>query len=204
MIFVSRRKEFRLIIRPTEVIIDESRRPHVMRGERVEFKQGKFMTEDKGLIDYLLHHPLYGLQYTSELGSDPVAITKHSLVFDDGAELSGPKIVAGFPEKNIVMNRGATSTQNSGRQPLAQEAPKEFARKEVAKILETPSISKDEVEALIDSKLDSFLDKIGSLVIQPKITKAKREFHCPICQEPFSSNIAVGKHKKENHPEGLA
>jgi hypothetical protein len=193
MKFVSRRKEFRLIIRPIEVVIDEARRPHVVQGERVEFKNGVFTTEDKGLIDYLIHHPLYGLQYTSEIGNDPVAIQKYSMVFDDGATLSKPKIVAGFPEKNVEMTSGAVSTQSN--------ASKSKVIEKIVSIPSEPSISKIEIEALIDSKLDSFLDKIGSLVIQPEVKSARaKPVHCTICGEEFANGFMVGKHKKEKHP----
>lgn len=199
MRFVSKRKEFRLIIRPTEVVVDEARRPHVVQGEKVEFKQGRFTTEDRSLIDYLLHHPLYGLQFTSEIGNDPVAIQKYSLVFDDGAELSGPKVVAGFPEKNkhVDMYTGANSTANNPVQTKLQ--PKLPVTKE--EFEKARPIAKEEIEALIDSKLDAFLDKIGSLVIQPKVKHSIKKFHCPICGDEFPNGVLVGKHKKLAHPE---
>ncbi len=198
MVFVSRRKEFRIIIRPTEVIIDESRRPHVVQGEKVEFKNGRFVTEDKSLIDYLLHLPMYGLQFTSELGNDPVAIQKYSMVFDDGAEITGPKVIAGFPERNkskpVEMVRGARATVQSEPRILPGSIVKQI---EIEKV----DITKEEINALIDSKLDAFLDKIGSLVIQPKIKHSVKQFHCPICGEQFSNGVLVGKHKKEKHSE---
>lgn len=200
MKFISKRKEFRLIIRPTEVVIDESRRPHVVAGEKVEFKNGVYTTEDRGLIDYLLHHALYGLQYTSEIGSDPIAIQKYSMVFDDGATLTGPKVVAGFPEKNVEMNVGAMSTLSRPPQP---SNPKGIDK--AVETATTPAISRIEIEALIESKLDAFLDKIGSLVIQPTITPVKhsmpKKVHCPICGEEFATGFAVGKHKREKHSE---
>jgi hypothetical protein len=71
------------------------------------------------------------------------------------------------------------------------------------------AVSKEEVEALIDSKLDSFLEKIGSMIIQvpkekadipePKIKSSKSSFACPICGEVFRSGFQVGAHKKEKH-----
>jgi hypothetical protein len=200
MRFISKRREFRLIIRPTEVILDESRRPRVMYGEKVEFKNGVFNTTDKSLIDYLLHHDLYGTQFTSEIGSDPVQIEKYSLVFDDGAELSGPKVVAGFPERNkktIEMVTGARSTIEHPVQVEPVSVPP------VKQIEKSDAMTKEEINALMDSKLDSFLDRIGTLIIAPKISgspKKPKEFHCPICQKQFASGIAVGKHKKEEHP----
>jgi hypothetical protein len=202
MRFISKRKELRIVIRPTEVILDESRRPRVMKGEKVEFKGGTFVTEDRGLIDYLLHHHLYGLQFTSEIGGDPVEIEKHSMVFDDGADLSGPKIVAGFPEMNrskpVEMIRGATSTQNKGVIPTSGPVVKK-----TDKVEKSNTITSEEVNALIDSKLDAFLDKIGSLVIQPKIKHSTKQFHCPICGEQFANGFLIGKHKKEKHSETI-
>jgi hypothetical protein len=194
MRFISKRKEFRLIIRPTEVVLDEARRPRVQYGEKVEFRNGVFNTSDKGLIDYLLHHPLYGLQYTSEIGNDPVEIEKHSLVFDDGAEITGPKLVAGRPTDMIL---GARATVDHPIQPepiiFLEKIPKVITKEE-------PQFTRNEVEALIDSKLDAFLEKIGTLVVAPRVKKSRpKEFHCPICGKPFPSGMAVGKHKKEEH-----
>lgn len=199
MRFISKRKEFRIIIRPTEVIMDESRRPRVLQGERVEFKGGTFHTEDKGLIDFLLRHHLYGLQFTSEIGNDPVEKQKYSMVFDDGAEITGPKIVAGFPEmnraKSVEMVRGARATVQSEPRIVPGSIVKQV------EIEKADTITTEEINALIDSKLDAFLEKIGSLVIQPKIKHSVKQFHCPICGEQFANGFLIGKHKKEKHSE---
>ncbi len=200
MKFVSKQREFRLIIRPTEVILDESRRPRIQHGERVEFKNHVYFTEDKGLIDYLLHHPLYGLRYTSELGADRVEIQKHSLNFDDGAELTGPKLLAGKSEPpvrstpKVEMVSGAISTVTHRQAP---EVPNEVPK--------TEYVTKEEMGmflSLLDSRFDSLIDKIGTISNDSKKAEPKKpkEFHCPVCNEQFSSGIAVGKHKKEAHP----
>lgn len=201
MKFVSKKREFRLIIRPTNVFLDESRRPQVDKGEKVEFKNGMFFTEDKSLISYLLHHKQYGLSYTSEIGNDPVAIEKASMVFDDGAEITGPKIVAGFPEKNsprvIEMVTGGMSTQSM---PKVQTKAEEF----IPQVPPKESITKEEVVDLIsqalDAKLDLILDRIGAVALQPSIKGTRvKKFHCSICGEELPSGFAVKKHKDDKH-----
>jgi hypothetical protein len=206
MKFVSKKKDLRLVIRPTTVAMDQNRRPIVNPGEHVEFHGGVFHTDNDSLIDYLIAHKSYGLAFTSELGGDAVNIRKQHLVFDDGAELSGPKIVAGFPEKNKPISdtppmiHGATSTVNA---PQNQREDRAMSRKSEKQATKETSVSKEEIEALIDAKLDKFLDRIGSLVIQPKIRKDPRVFKCPLCEEVFNSSFAVGKHKKEIHPTSV-
>lgn len=214
MKFISKKREFRLIISPAEVTVDESKRPHIYRGERVEFKEYVAHVNDPKLIKYMLNHPLYGRTYTSELGNDPVQLQKYHMTFDDGAELTGKKLVAGFPELDthplppqkppkppVEMVDGARSTVESPVRPTVETVYKEEPLI-VGRPTKNVDLSKEEVEALIDSKLDSFLDKIGSLIIQPKekpkATKPK-EFSCPECGLKLASGFEVGRHKKEAH-----
>ncbi len=188
MKFVSRRSEFRLIIRPTDRIIDESRRPIIIPGEKVEFMQHQFNTEDQGLITYLLKHPLYGRDFTSEAGGDIRVIEKPNLVFDDGAEISGPKIVAGFPERSnrpikipeMIVGAVATVPAAQIAQPVQSSAAK--------------ALTKEEIEQIIDNKLNGFVDKITNM-ISPTYVKT-RTFSCPYCHEQFPSGFAIGTHKK--------
>ncbi len=220
MKFISKRKEFRLVIRPTEVILDESRRPRIINGERVEFTNGVYFTEDVGLIAYLLHHKLYGLEFTSEIGNDPVRIKKATMTFDDGAELSGPQIVAGRFENTakkkehvIDMIRGANSTANS---PIKKSVPKTEAW-DTGTSNEASNMSRQEVENIIDNKLETFIGRIESMLnpvpkavttIVPVAAPILKEepqkiegiktvrFSCPYCKEPFKSGFEVGTHKK--------
>jgi hypothetical protein len=203
MKFVSKQKEYTIVVRPTEVVLDESRRPRVMRGEHVDFHGGVFRTEDKSLIQYLLQHPSYGQKFTSEIGNDPVKIQKYTMAFDDGAELSGPKIVAGKPPVEMIV--GASSTRTS---PIKKEVPVEPIWNQIGNQSNEPtSITKKEVEIIIDSKLNDFLKKIEVILggtspaekeatPEPVIRKSIKVFRCPYCGEPFKSGFAVGQHKQ--------
>jgi len=186
MKFVSRKKEFRLIIRPTEVVMDASRRPHIMQGERVEFHQGMFYTEDKNLIEYLMSHPLYGNKFTAVAPTDLAGLKPAD---------SGPKMI-----------EGTRSTLDAPASKAMRPESTTYISEKVAK-----SVSKEEVEALIDNKLEGFLGKIESLLIKPEIPKVpegpplpepiiknvkKKGFHCPWCGESLSSGFEIGKHKK--------
>ncbi len=198
MRFVSRKKELVLVIRPTEVVMDANRRPMIMRGEKVEFHQGVYNTDNPSLIDYLIHRKDYGINFTSEIGNDPVQIQKHSLIFDDGAELTGPKVVAGYPERNrppaIQMVRGANSTVENPVKAKEDATIVPPVAKPIPKLVTT-----EDVEAIIDKKFDAFLEKLGNLAIQPQIKNSKRSYKCPMCDEVFPSGFACGAHKKEKH-----
>jgi len=69
-----------------------------------------------------------------------------------------------------------------------------------------PSL-KEEILAAVDVKITNVMGQILSAIEgMPKPAadepvKPKKIFTCPICKEPFPSGIAVGKHKKEAHPE---
>ncbi len=194
MRFVSRRSEFRLVIRPTDRIMDESRRPVVIPGERIEFKQYQYNTNDAKLITYLKNHPLYGRDFTSESGGDATIIDKPNLVFDDGADLTGPKIVAGFPElkrPSVEMIHGAVSTVGIPNELVITGKP------EV--VNENTQVTKEDVEQMIDTKLNGFLDKITTMINPPK--SKYKVFKCPICKEEFPSGFKVGEHKKLVHPQ---
>ena len=196
MKFVSRRKEFTLVIRPTDRIIDESRRPVILQGEKAEFWNHQFWTKDQSLIDYLLKHPLYGREFTAEKGGDAIPVVKESMVFYDDAEITGKKVTAGFPEKNVKMISGALSTSDS---PLKEQTAE---IKSVGNQSPTTLITKDEVAQMIDEKMEGLLTKISDIV-SPAYVKHKK-FHCPICREEFSSGFKIREHKLEKHPELFA
>lgn len=59
MLFVSRAKNLRVILKPQQRVIDRFGDAIIQRGIVAEFGGGKFMTDDNEMIDLLLHHPLH-------------------------------------------------------------------------------------------------------------------------------------------------
>jgi hypothetical protein len=86
-------------------------------------------------------------------------------------------------------------------------APVKPVEKEMS--FETP-ITKDEINILIEQKMDALFNKIVSIVQsqaqntpkEPSMVP-KKTFKCPYCEEVFRSGIEVGKHKKLAHPDKI-
>jgi hypothetical protein len=53
--FVSKRRELRIIVKPSDRTFDEARRPVIIRGEKVEFVNHRYTTSDDALSDWLKH-----------------------------------------------------------------------------------------------------------------------------------------------------
>ena len=186
-LFVSKRRGLRIIIRPTDRIIDESRRPVTIPGEKVEFANHRFQTNDDSLIRYLLSHPLYGAEFTSDLRDGGVP-----------KNLDPNKV-----DVNALLGRGAISTVNKMAQ--AAEEGQAAEPQEVPEVKATsfaPTMA--ELDAIIDKKLEGFFGKITEILTSKneiaQVAKPKKKFTCKTCGEEFKSGIEVGKHKKVVHP----
>lgn len=201
MKFVSKCRDLRLIRRPADRIMDEQRRPIILRGERAEFANHQYYTNDPDMIEWLLNHPLYGLEFTS---AEPVP--DRAVPRPITAEEAQMRYNA-VPQ----MVRGAKATANVIPTKAGREESKTEAAPESSSI-----ITVDDVSKMIDEKLGSAMEQILQAVrgtpkvedTSPKVetpspavngSSSKKAFHCPICHLPFRSGIEVGKHKKEAH-----
>jgi len=177
-LFISKRRELRIIVKPSDRTFDEARRPVIIRGEKVEFSNHRFQTADEGLVSWLKQHPLYGREFTSaDTGPTPAPRNE------------GPEMI-----------HGMNTTLGEPKKP--DETPK--STYEIARgPYETP-ITWEEIEVKMDQKMDSFLEKFSHIMQSQAVAKEvpaqKRVFHCPICNAEFKSGIEVGKHKKLVHP----
>lgn len=183
MRFVSKRREARFVIKPTDRIIDEQRRVSIVRGKTAEFRNFRYHTDDPEIIEALLHHPEYGLSFVSAEPGE--AVQKPApVIFETDDSIR---------DNSVKMIQGAKATV---------DRPMEGIPSQVA------VITKDEVVQLVDEKMRSLDNKLDNLILAirsqedaKKISKAKKEFHCPICHEEFPSGVAVGVHKKKAHSE---
>jgi hypothetical protein len=195
MIFVSKARELRLIRKPADRIMDEFRRPIILRGERAEFENHRYSTEDPGMIDWLLHNPAYGVSYTSaspDKGSD-----NPKVVVPTGPEVTDEVYQQEVKKQKVEMIRGAMNTSN---------AP---AKSEVVKENEAPmdkaSMTEEEVVNLIDSKLEAGFEKLMNVLLNAKqqesAPKEKKTVTCKACgQTGFASGFEVGMHRKTDCP----
>jgi len=201
--FVSKKAEFRLIIRPSDRIIDESRRPVLIPGERVEFHNHTYTTKDEGLIEYLVNHPLHNRAFTIAEGT-PVQ-KKRALEF--GA-------------RSTVVTPGAQSGQLNleDAKKRYNKVPEEIEVKANEASTENP-VTREEIGSMIDRKLDDFffqmknllkkdseipepsesMKALGIPVPNTKTDKKARVFTCNQCNKTFTSGFAVGLHKREEH-----
>jgi hypothetical protein len=175
--FVSKRRELRIVVKPADRTFDEARRPVIIRGERVEFHEYRFMTENPDLIDWLMHHPLHGKEF----------------VCAD---------VPPVPKPEPAMVQGSISTMANKEKTRPDETTYTAEREKV----ENP-VTKDEIEVMIDQKMDAFMERMLGIVqsqaaLKEEARAPKKVFTCPVagCGMVFKSGIEVGKHKRLVHP----
>lgn len=184
-LFVAKKRELRIIVKPSDRTFDEARRPVIIRGERVEFVNHRFQTQDLNLVDWLCKHPLYGSAFICAEGKPVVQ-----------------KPIKETP--TVQMSTGARTSANLPAMGTKEDMVEVPASPENYPSYETP-ITKDEIEIMIDQKLDAFLGKVVHIMQsqasakEPGMDRPKRSFKCPHCDEVFKSGIEVGKHKKLAH-----
>lgn len=180
--FVAKKRELRLIVKPADRTFDEARRPVILRGERVEFTNHRFSTDDADLVRWLKQHPLYGKEFLSTESQIPTPIKENQVKMTQGADTTISKMDV------------SKSTEVAETYPLGPER------------AINQNMGREEVEAMIDKKLDSMLERFTQIIqTQPAVQqreKQKRIFTCPVpgCGMVFKSGIEVGRHKKLAHP----
>ncbi len=178
MLFVSRRRNLRVVLSPTDRTVDSKGRSLVIRGVTCEFAGGRFTTTNEEVIKSLLEHPLYGLEFTSDIANE----TRWKAEHQDIKVITGARSTL----KNIM------ATQPEIITPVTEIT-------EVAEVAESLDI-----EALIDKKMDekmkSFLEDIKMALALPIPTKEptekpKQRLVC-VCGAEFKTGFDLGKHKK--------
>jgi hypothetical protein len=228
MLFVSKIRDLRLIRRPADRVMDEQRRPIILKGERVEFANWRFSTEDPDLIDWLTHHREYGVTFTSDKMKDKAVEQPEKVVLRDTddemprhlrtrpqdkfAEIHAKNIRSAKKEKrnlqkikkaqqNPQMIKGMLATSYSIPESVRQHLQEQgMGPGEPAQERGVqPLLTEERVTELISNSVNEAMGQILEVIKGIQAPKAKRTFHCPECGEEFASGIAVGKHKKEAH-----
>lgn len=188
-LFISKKRELRIIVKPSDRTFDEARRPITIRGERVEFMNHRYQTNDAGLTTWLKQHPLCGSQFICA-DDGPIGLVKKSATKTS----SVPEMITGTKTT-------AANVANKPEITLPEEPPTLPPTPPVQ-----PSIQRDEVEVMIEKKFDEFLNRFTQIMQSGKVepvVKAKKTFTCPHCPEVFKSGVEVGKHKKLVHMDKL-
>jgi len=200
MKYVSKRKELRLIMRPTDRSIDEHRRTVIHQGKKAEFMEGRFETMDPELIEWLHNHHERGQKFDEITPREEIAVAKAA-----GKVLVIDETVIDKPNPIIRVVTGAVATDNAvgdTRYTEPSTSVESTRPKDVAAL--SPELAK-----IIDEKINAAIGQIIEL-LKPAVAKEEKavkimegkstkSFKCPYCDEVFSSGFGVGKHKREKH-----
>lgn len=200
MKYISRKRELRLIMRPTDRSIDEHRRIVIHPGKKAEFMDGRFETTDPELIEWLHTHPYRGSKFDEVTPKD-----------ENVVEIArNPEVAKAKPHIVVPIATGAVSTGNILTPPEPQAEPINFDVEPRTRPNETAVVS-PELVRMIDERIQAAMGTIIDL-LKPEAKKEEKavkimagqptkSFKCPFCDEVFQSGFAVGKHKKEVHTE---
>lgn len=172
MIFASRCREARIVMKPTDVILDDLRHPQILKGKTILFKNGRYITEDPEEIKFLMGHEARPAEF--DVVPDDVFMQRK----EDVHVIHGPLGAAG----------GVSST------PKESKATIETATAEITeKVMQA-------VDEKLTVAMGQILELLKAAPV-PAPYKTKKVFTCKICGEVFKTGMAVGDHKKLCHPE---
>ena len=187
MIFMSKAKRLRVVIKPSFYILDANGQRVQIPGKTIEFNNGRFETDNPDYIAGLLNNDYCNIHYAA---------------VDDEKEWKEqhPEY---FKQYSADMITGAVSTINVNKSPLAQAARSHIQpEKKVDPIIDINDI----IDKKIDEKfgnLDAKLSKLLSLADEPNVkdSKPKKVFKCPVpgCGFVGKTGMEIGEHKKIAH-----
>lgn len=202
MVFMSRSKRLRVVVKPAFHVLDANGQRVQITGFTAEFMNGRFETNDEEQIAGMLKHRANGGQFHA-VANESEWIDEHPEYFHKPADM----IVGSVATVNTA------PLMTAARRPLQLEA----------RTKEQVQASKDaqqtvDIESVIDKRLEeklsplyARLDKLLNLaeapaevvapVIEVAAPVAKRTFTCPVpgCGFVGKSGIEIGSHKKEAH-----
>ncbi len=208
MMFASKIRDLVLVNRPQDRTIDDHKRMVIIRGEKAEFTRGRYETQNPEIIEWLLHHPLYGLEFTV-VGGDQ-ELMKHKKM------------------QEVAMGEGARSSVNYSSLVTEVKPDPEIVKAALAEVglvsdksPQEKSVTMDDVKAVVNQAISEAMTDLISAIRQPASEQQRKDpynlskeekilnkmplrvFKCPApgCGEVFPSGFDVGKHKKEVHPE---
>ncbi len=170
MKFVSKYKEHRIILEPTDRTIDDQRRTIIHRGKKAEFYNYQFNTQDPVIIDLLKNHREYGIMFTS----DEVIPSQQEKV----------QMITG---SSSVVNTRTFNSTDASNPPSNVIIP---SQEDMDKLIEKKVF--DIVSVVVPQVL-------SAMEAEKNKTKPKKIFTCKICGEQLSSGFAINAHNKTAH-----
>lgn len=185
MLFVSRRKKFRIVLKPAVYVLDAYGQKVMIPGLTREFMNGRLYEEDPEVINMLLKNPHRPSQYDAATSAD-----EEREWAERHPEFGAPIMTTGAVGTANAQSAAVTSAQG----PLRDAAAKR----------ETPVVDLEKMlDERIDAKISPLLEKLDKLlevsVSAPE--KPKKVFTCPVpgCGQVFKTGMEVGAHKRIAH-----
>jgi hypothetical protein len=190
MLFVSKRKRFRIVLKPSSYVLDAYGQKVMIPGITREFTNGRLYEDDPEVINLLLKSPFRPAHFDVAASKEEEAdwIAKHP-------ELGPAPMITG----GIGTAQAQPAAVAAAQGPLREAAAKEAAQKAPA-VVDLEKMLDEKIEA----KLSPLIDKISQLMeTKAESPKSKKVFTCPVpgCGQIFDSGIAVGEHKRKAHAD---
>jgi hypothetical protein len=199
MVFMSRSKRLRVVVKPAFHVLDANGQRVQVTGFTAEFMNGRFETNDEEQIAGMLKHRANGGQFHA-VANESEWIDEHPEYFHAPADM-------------VV---GSVATVNTAPLLTASRRPLKLAAQTREQVQAAKEAQQVDLDTIIDQKLDaklsplySRLDKLLNMAetSQPEaaevvaVPAAKRTFTCPVpgCGFVGKSGIEIGSHKKEAH-----
>lgn len=191
MLFVSKRKNFRIVLKPASHVIDAYGQKVAIPGTTVEFVRGRYETDDPEIIDKLLKNRFRGSQF---IVADPDCEVEKWLEEHPQYKHEGPQVIT-----------GGISTVNTQNPPPIVAATHSVLRESTKS---SPNDMEGYIESKINEKLSPLFDRLNIItsLLEENTQKPKKTFTCPVpgCGQVFRSGMEVGEHKRTAHPEMFA
>lgn len=177
MIFASRCREFRAVMKPTDVVLDDLRHPQILKGKTIVFQNGRYITNDPEEIKFLTEHPARPAEFD---------------VVEDG--------IFKARKQDVQMLEGAMGAGVPIRVDETASRGKDFTNETTIEVV-TAAVTEKVMQA-VDEKFSIALGQILEAVKAPTYVK-KKVFTCPVpgCGLTFPTGMATGAHKRIAHPE---
>lgn len=188
MKFVSKRKRFRLVVKPASHVIDAYGQRVSIPGLTIEFSNGRYETEDPEIISLMLKSPFLGSQFI--VANTEQEVQDWIATHPEYAPEVVPMITGGISTVNVSSSAHAVAATQGALRDAARET-----------AIDLESIIEKKIEAKLSpliGKLDSVLEQVTATQTRPK-----KVFTCPVpgCGKVFRSGVEVGEHKRLEHAE---
>lgn len=184
MVFMSKAKRLRVILKPAFYILDANGQRVQIPGNTKEFVNGRIELDNPDDIALMLKHDYCNIKFMP-VENEGEWKAQHPEYF----------------QSPVAMITGAVATINSAPAPLVDAARVHIPPLPQNQARTDPVVN---IEEIIDKKIASAIDPLSEKLdrlLNAKIERPKKVFTCPVpgCGQVFRTGIALGEHKKLTH-----